>query len=605
MKKKLICLFLAVAMMLSCFIALTSCDDPVCESHVDKDKDKKCDVCGEDVKGKDEDDCECEDKDDDGKCDKCGECLECVDNDEDGKCDNCGEKMEEEVIEYPWDTTSLIFQMTHHTDVDQLPSGCERYMAGEDDTAIATIDTYVTDRNSEAYATTKVSVIYQYWENVDEYSMSNVPTHIYNLTHSGTAKDNPDIYTNFNVAMVGCSLKGCFANIKSETKGTNYFEFNELDYDEEEDNRGYMMDYMENCTLSKHKMYVIASDYFIDMIRAFYIVPVNVFLLNSVGPEITGDRDGSGEFTIDDFYDQVKAKEWDYDLVAAYSEKVYEPAQNSTGGKSIHDTLGWALDTGGLAGSGMLYTTPITIVNKVWNDDDNDYEYSYPTESTDIYELCDNLRELMAKPGVYCVGAEKGNKEFQQYGLDGFLAVRNRFCDNKVLFGSPMLLGALEFETYQKLKDKSGFGVVPVPFYHEVAEDSDERYLTAIHNNARSGGIAVCTQKFSQCTAFLNYQSTHSTDILNEYYDYRLQYEIADGSKGTVEMLQYIRYNVRSNFDKTWEDAINGGYYDDCWHVMICSSGYSIDIRQNYGSLYQTKMDRLEVILKTYDVLPE
>lgn len=587
MKKKLICFLLALTMLLSCFLVLTSCDDDECTEHVDADNDKKCDKCGEKIEQ--------------AKCQH-------VDENKDEKCDKCGKDLsdggDEEVYNYPWDKTELLFQLTHNSDKQQLPSTQMRYMAGEDINAVDTIDTYVAERNADAYYNTKVNITYNYYEDVDDYGMDGVLEIIYNNTHSNTVKDNPDIYANFNSTLVACSLKACFANLKSETKGTNYFQFNDADYDEEVDNRGYMFDYMENTTLSKFKMYILASDYCTDLIRAFYTVPVNVTLLESVGSQITGDRNGDEKFTIDDFYIQVQNKEWNYDLVAAYSDKVYKAsANNTTGGESIHDILGWALDKGGLCGSGVLYTTPITIIDKKFDDAKNDYKYSYPEESDDIYELCDNLSVLMKKTGVLCVSSD-----FQQYGNSAYMAIRNRFCDNKILFGGSVLLGSLEYDVYQQLKDKGGFGVVPMPFYHDVAPDSEERYLTAIHVNGSSIAIAVCTTKFSMCTAFLDYQSTHSTDILNEYYDYKLQYQVADGTvKGTVEMLQYIRNNVRSNFDKTMEDTINGYFnaYEDEWHVIICKSEYEIDIRDKYGSLYQTKMDRLNDVIKTYDTLPE
>ena len=44
----------------------------------------------------------------------------------------------------------------------QLPSTCRRYMAGEDDRYSDIIDNYVTERNTAAYAKTKVKVVYDY-----------------------------------------------------------------------------------------------------------------------------------------------------------------------------------------------------------------------------------------------------------------------------------------------------------------------------------------------------------------------------------------------------------------------------------------------------------
>ena len=171
-----------------------------------------------------------------------------------------------------------------------------------------------------------------------------------------------------------------------------------------------------------------------------------------------------------------------------------------------------------------------------------------------------------------------------------------------------MLVGGLEMDTYQELKSGEGFGVVPVPLYHEVALESEENYLTAIHNTGCPGAIAYNTTKFSQCSAFLNYQSTHSTDILNYYYDYKLQYDITDGAQGTVEMLQYIRQNVRSAFDKTMEDAI-GVFFNtenDRWsQILETSPEFDVNMRLKYGELVGLKQGRLEALIKSYATLPE
>ena len=588
MKKRILCLFLAIFMLVGTCAALTACGgdgDKDC-THVNEDADGKCDKCGETIKHKHKDD------------------------DEDGKCDVCSKDMseEEEVIEYPWaddDPVELLFQMTHNSDVSQNPSGCERYLAGEDPNAIEEIDDMVADRNSEAEYETNVAPVYQYYLDVDEYGWGECIEKILTIVNSGTTKDAPDVYCNFTYDLVGASLKGAFANLKNtELKNGNYFEFLDEDYDETVDNRGYMYDYMNSTTLSQEKVYILASDYFLDLIRSFFIVPVNIKLLESVDdPLLTVDKNGDGVFTIDDFYEEVKEKKWTYNKVAAYSAAIYENTGEANPAEDIEDVLGFAVGWGGVFASGVIYSTDITIISKEWDDSKGDYVYDYPTDSPQLYELFDNLSTLVNSTGVAVI---KSGADVNKYGSDCRIAVRNRFCDNKVLFGSIILVGALEYEAYQKLKGSSGFGVVPVPLYHEVAADSTETYLTSIHNNARPGAIAKNTQHFAECTAFLNYQSTHSNDILNKYYNENLQYNIAGGASGTVEMLQYIRLNVRSAFDKTFEDAIGVFNADQSsrWHHILSVNDYDHDIRADYQSKISTKKERIQTLYNEYPKLP-
>ena len=655
MKKRIVCLFLAVLMVLGSVSLLASCGEEECTNHVDanhdgkcdtegctqtlpvkhedKNEDGKCDGCGKTMETTEEEECEHEDEDYDGYCDICDEEVEIEiceheDENEDGYCDLCDEEMnegeEEEIISYPWESQSLIFQMTHNTNENQLPSACERYLAGEDDSVSEGIDNKVRDRNNLATYYTGVTVKYLYYDDTPEYKWGQCVNLIESTVTSGTTKEAPDMYCNFVYDLVGASLKNCFANLRGTSRGTgdlaglNYFAFmdeeyinaynesikaaEEGTYGVEFDDEGYMYEYMHSLSLSNRKMYILASDYFTDMIRAFFIVPVSIALLQDVGANITGDRDGSGAFDIEDFYDQVEAGEWTYDLLAQYSEAIYSSSSSSSGGCSLFDDkVGFAISTNGLAASGFLYTSSVTIIERAFDDTTNDYTYSYPSDNNDLYSFCDAATALFSKSGVCVVG---GKDDFESsWGDNNYEAIRNRFGGNHVLFGDIMLVGALEFPEYQELKDTgTGFGIVPVPVYRE-----GDRYLTQIHNTGRPGAISAKTLKFVECTAFLNYQSTHSTEILDEYYNYKLQYDVAGGTEvyGTVEMLQYIRSNVRSAFDKCFEDSIayyySGEENTKKWHDMISEAKYQrTTMRGEYATIAESKDTYLDRLTEHY-----
>lgn len=630
---------------------LTSCGgDATCTNHVDADKDGICDTkgCGAEVKeeakkctdhidANEDGVCDTEgcnekveasnpcakghtNEDADGKCDICGVTIKHGHKDADGnkKCDVCSIAMnDEEDEEYgpvPWedeDPIELFFMMTKHTDGQNNPSGCERYLAGEDTTKRESIDDEVSRRNSDAEYYTNVKVKYDYYGDVPDYGWGKC-IEIMFANVSGGGRDVPDMYCNFTYDMVGASLKGTFNNLKNtELDQGNFFSFLDEDYDEDVDDRGYMFEYMESTTLSLHKMYVLASDYFIDLVRSFFIVPVNIELLESKGMQITGDLNGDKKFTIDDFYEEVGQKKWTYQKVMQYSAAVFRDEGSAKTGEDIEDVLGFAIAAGGVASSGIVYSTDITVIRKEWNAEKGDYDYEFPTESKELYTLFDNIKALVTSPGVVFVTGDSKSPDYDanvaKYGSSAPLAVRARFCDNKILFGGIMLLGALEYQEYQTLKDASGFGVVPVPLYHEVALEDEENYLTSIHNNSRPGGIAASTKNFTACTAFLDYQSTHSTHILDTYYEENLQHQVVDGEvEGTVEMLRYIRTNVRSAFDKTFEDAI--GVYNSTqknrWHHILSENNYQHDIRKDYTTYRPEKQKHLETLYNEYPKLP-
>ena len=544
--------------------------------------------------------------------------------------------------DYPWETTNLIFQLTDNSNYQELPSTCRRYLAGdlegfEDDAS--TIDSWIADRNEDALKYTNVTVSYEYLPDTSSYSWGQ---NITLISEEVMAKEagRPDMYCNFVYDMVAVSLKGAFANLKSTTMykddhelaGHNYFEFTDPAY--EDNGSGYMYEYMRSLTLSKWKMYCLSSDYFTDMVRAFLIIPVNIGLLETLESDMenedlynsdrvtTFNEYGHEEtnYTIEDFYQLVYDKQWNYNTLADFAAAVAVEGEDEDG-TDLCDTVGFALSSStNMGASAMLYSTSITIIDREYDVVTGDYTYSYPYThqvadgqfaidfagtNEELISFCANLSNLFKQPGIISVN----NNQTQGYGSDALLAIRSRFATNNVLFGGVICLGSLECDVYREMnRYGTGYGIAPVPLYRASYEVDGvaytDEYNTQIHNIARIGAISYTTEKFAQCTAYLNYQSTHSTVILNEYYDYKLQYDVVGTEvKGNVEMLKYIRKNVRSAFDKAFEDAL-GRFYSatdedamaEQWHTMIKNEEFQLsgdEMRQYYSSLTPKKAWRL------------
>ena len=649
MKTKLLALLLLLTMAVGMLAACGGNDPVECTKHVDKDGDGKCDTegCNETVK------VVCKkhvDADKNLKCDNCGAQLKCSDHtdlDGDGICNNCGERYDiwdDLVVE--WDETPLIFLLTDNSNNQELPSTCKRYMAGEDTQYKENIDTQVRLRNTGAYEKTKVSITYDYFPDDQKYGWGRCIEEIYNRVDGG-ASDRPDMFCNFVYDMVAISLKGGFANLYSSTRGegdlygANYFQFTDERY--EDSGSGYMVEYMKSLTLSKTKMYCLASDYFTDMVRAFFVVPVNINLINTIPVDLTtdnaynSDRTGDGKFTIDDFYQLVLDGQWNYTTLAQFSDKITVDSGEDRATTNLDDQVGFAISSSsGLSASGLVYTTSVTVINRDWDDSIQDYKYSYPNPNdpdpvkaekgaqqlAELVSLCDNIATLFDQKGViYVNNLDDQSKRYSTAAGDALTAIRNRFANNRVLFGGIICLGSLEYQEYQDMKNnkEGGFGVVPAPLYRTVNPETGkpDKYLTQIHNVGRIGAISATTYKFAQCSAFLDYMSTHSTKILNEYYDYKLKYDIAGGAgsvgNGNAQMLEYIRYNVRSSFDKAYEDAI-GMYFnskdessnDNKWHEMIRQADYKLDdMNGKYMGVYGTKAQYLTDLWEIFPGLPE
>ena len=80
---------------------------------------------------------------------------------------------------------------------------------------------------------------------------------------------------------------------------------------------------------------------------------------------------------------------------------------------------------------------------------------------------------------------------------------------------------------------------------------------------------------------------------------------------GNVRMLTYIRNNVRTSFDKLFEDAIgffftNGIDDSNRYHTMLADAGYKFDnFADKYGEFLTLKQTNLASLEKEYANLPK
>ena len=502
--------------------------------------------------------------------------------------------------------------MSENSNGNELTSGTKRYLAGETNDN-EDIDKSVDERNALAEKDTKVGVTYTYWPDDTDHRWGKNIDLIYTAVNTN-ASSSADMYSVFVYDMVGAMLKGCFANAITTTRGNNYFRFTESDYNGMVNDEGYMYEYMTSLTLSSKKMYLIASDYFTDLVRAFFVVPVNIKLLTENAATITGDADGDTVTgTYADLIWLVENRQWNYELLKAYCDEVV--TENENGAVDLEGIVGFAISSAsGLSSSGLLYTTPITIINRMGTSL-TDYQYSYPESNAQLTDFCVKLDNLMKSEGAFAYAGGGALESLDQ--------IRQAFANNHVLFGGVICVGSLEDEVYQKMRGAGGFGVVPVPLYSDTYTDNkgveqETPYLTQIHNLGRIGGIAANTTKFSQCSAFLNYVSTNSSEILDEYYNWKLSVGAAGGTVAAganEKMLKMIRTNVRSAFDKVFEDALGiyGSFSNDLYHKIIqngkaassSSATAPFQIGSNmtgiYESLYSSRAEYLAALVRDFE----
>ena len=535
----------------------------------------------------------------------------------DDEFDDEADKGVSKYYEYTWSTTNLNVEISEHTASQELISRTRRYLAGEDASASEPLDEQVRTRNARAEKVTRTKIKYTYLPDNAANKWGASMDRIAREAKAG-GDNNADVYINFIYDMVGASLQKAFANLRSTTMygaaGKNYFEFTAAGYNDVVDDKGYMYDLMNSLSFSTKKMYVLTSDYLIDVVRAFFVVPVNIEMINGIDATIVAQYDnGDGVFDIDDFYNNVVWDyQWNYTAVKAFSEAVaVQTGEKPSFKAESSDVFGFALGSAysGIHGVGILYGTDVEIITRELGDD-GFYNVYYPASAEDsgYAQFCDALADLFSSPGVYDV--DKGTNTSTPA-----MQITAKFAANQLLFGGVICAGNLELGEYQTMNATgAGFGVAPVPMYRAFneaidvdAEGQNRYYRTASHNIAKCAGISFSTTKFKQASAWLDYQSTHSTDILNKYYKDKLQYGFAGNNQHNVDVLEMLRDNVSTALDKCYDDAIKA--YNPSVDVRWCylpreAHWQAKDIRTKYTAAVETKKGYLEEIRTAYDDLP-
>ncbi len=551
---------------------------------------------------------------------------------------SCGDKPDDDVPDdgknpsgetngdynYNWSQVEVLFEMNEHSASDELESGVRRYYAGADVDAIDEIDDDIRARNRSAANVAKVKPRYTYLPDGNkEYGWGANVGRIQQLTNVG-GSNCPDVFINFAYDLTCAQVRGCFANLLDtswESGNHFYFANHEIpvsdNYFDSKAGEGYFYEYMKSLSLTPDtKLYCLGSNYCTDLVRSFTVIPVNVELMNSITTTevkngLAGDRDGDGDHDIVDFYKLVWNDEWTYSTLAAYSNIVFK-GNNDESAKTdfADDVVGFILGVNsGLSGAAMLYTTSVEIIG--YNETTKKYEY--PSTNPDLTEFAVALSNLMlqnASNGI-CTVDRATAKKYDAAASTELIGIRHKFAKGGILFGGTILVGSLEDTDYQEMRKGQGFGIVPVPLYKPF-EEGKNFYQTLVHNLARIVAVAKCSTEKAQTSAYLDYLSRNSADILETYYTVQLAAKVGGvAGENNRLMLTYIRNHVRTCFDKTFEDAIadymletDSSAYNKRWHYMLQMEGFSMPgISNQYTAYYLEKEKNLNTIYNQWNSL--
>lgn len=364
-----------------------------------------------------------------------------------------------------------------------------------------------------------------------------------------TAADAPDLFIDM-IYDLNCCLRnyGSFRDIKSLPG--SYFDF-EAD--------GWLNDWMESMSFTGDRSYLLAGDYFMELFRAFGVMPFNVDLMDEnaekLAPVIMGRQLNEGEKLSTKFFDFVEQGKWTWETLGQLCDAIWVDGDGDDS-DSYADTLGFITDTvTGLPASLIVYSTGETIFSVYEIEDETDPLYKdyagktwlkYPDDPSALGAVFDAVSSVFAGRGSF-VTTDKTTAK-------GLASHYQKFSENTLLFAGAAVLGVLEDEVFQSMNKL--YSVVPLP-----KVSVDKNYNTVIHNVGDAGAINANTpvEKARTISAFLQYCTENSVEIRKEYQQVVAKFKSVDYNQGSDRMLDLIYDSVYTGRDKALEDLVRLG----------------------------------------------
>lgn len=375
-----------------------------------------------------------------------------------------------------------------------------KYIAGVDDYTTDSVLNAVFDRNYELETTLGINAEYQacdLYSNDPDNTLTVIETFVL-----ADLDDSPDVVNTMSYGVVRAGIKGLLYNALSTDK-ENYFDLSA---------EGWYSDFMYENTLDDKKIYILAGDYFIDVLRYGYGMLVNLDMYD----DLFAAEGGSATL-----FEMIEDGEWNYDELTRYIERAYVD-EGEIGKLEASDTLGAINDPNWLVRS-TFATSGLDLFET-----NADGVLQYVTDTTAIHNYVDDMLNLVTSQGFYLNMAN---------GTLPRVPFMQTFTEGKVLFSFDAPVLSLEGSTIQNMDDK--VALLPYPKYNP-----DTEYGALISDNGNVGCILYSSDKFTECSAYLQMATELSNGgretLIYEYFDVTLKYKLSNTPE-QVTMLEYIR----------------------------------------------------------------
>ena len=449
----------------------------------------------------------------------------------------------------------------------EIPNESWQYVQGPDRAGSDSVLNLVFERNENVENATHVMPSYVYtnlnWAGIAE----DVRTHV-----MMPSAETPDLYIDQIYGMVRAQMEGNLMNVLSDEK--NHFDFGT---DKTSNYQGWYNAYMNGFNFaSDEKMYMLAGDYFMDVIRMLNLTAVN--LSNFEEYFYKGDSKNPALGTGKDYlYNTVSNGDWTIEQMIEWSNVAYKDTNNNSK-KDKNDRLGVLVYDGGPSAMSILPSNDVSL-----------YDVSKDGQS---YTVKQNQRAVNSINAWLSVFASKGAHLLKSTeAANGYADLATVFIDGDVLFAPGIQLHQLETIEVKSMEDQKC--LIPYPKLN-----ISDPYYVFTHDNARVGGILKTTSKFEAVSAYLQAASMTSDKILDEYYNVALKYK--NGTDfGSTKMLDIVYdsiCNPKFIVDSAILSVTNNTFTTNNQHPTYYTR-VTTDKTNTYSSTYTAATPRLRSAL--------
>ena len=387
---------------------------------------------------------------------------------------------------------TLTIQLSDDTADPELPADVA-YIQGPDKisetTGVDKVKNLVKERNRNVESKKNginVKIDYKYTL-VEGYSdrWSHVSSVIAQAERNYAMSNKADLYIDMMYDMLGAACeKAVFDNVLKYTKTDSGVAGWVGGYFDIESYNGYNTALMSDMTLTEDRQVLIASDYFLDVLRAMLVLPFNLSMYTEYA---TDDADAAK------LYQMVMDGKWTWDQLLSYSG-----VASSSGSATIDDSrILMAIANGGMMASGFLYSTDYTI-------------YKQDGDKYTLKATCKELQQLFSKAGT--LSGVRGVVMLK--GESAAVGDSNRkFTSGEALFATVNMLGILETSDFQGMTQGS-LSILPVPKL-----DKDHEYSTLTNSRARVGALSYHSTNQAAMSAYIQLSTEESGTVKETYFD--------------------------------------------------------------------------------------